>query len=144
MAPSTEGSRTTCDKINDQLVRNDGDLSAGTWSLLSLTPDHDHELCKSFIDFLAQTRKSYMATRPHILLELVLTVHKRKGSGAGRMLVQTLCEEADREGLEIFVETNGPIVAFYEKFGFAVRDRLMMPGGLGYEEAILIRKPIIS
>ncbi|KAJ8073460.1 hypothetical protein PM082_011736 [Marasmius tenuissimus] len=115
------------------------DTSAGTWSLFGFSPDHDEEMCKSLIDFLGVTRKSYMSGRAHVLLELVLCAHEYKGVGAGRMLVEQCVREADERGLEIFVETNGPIVKFYEKFGFEVKERLVMPGGYGYEEIILVR-----
>ncbi|KAL0562788.1 hypothetical protein V5O48_019290 [Marasmius crinis-equi] len=116
-----------------------GDLTSGTWSLIPLSSGHDEELCKSMIDFMGVTRKSYMSGRPHILLELVLCAHEYKGIGAGRLLVEQCIREADERGLEIFVETNGAIVKFYEKFGFKEKERVVMPGGYGYEEIILLR-----
>ncbi|KAK1234976.1 hypothetical protein PQX77_001810 [Marasmius sp. AFHP31] len=116
-----------------------GDSSAGTWSLFRLSSDHDEELCKSMIDFLGATRKSYMSGRAHVLVELVLCAHEYKGVGAGRMLIEQCMREADERGLEVFVQTNGPIVKFYEKFGFEEKERLVMPGGYGYEEIILVR-----
>ena len=117
-------------------------LDAGTWSRVALTPDHDIGLCTAFIDFLALGRNKTMPDgRLHYLIELVATSHQCKGSGAGKLLLEWVCTEADREGLPAFVETNQDIVKFYERAGFAVVETLSMPGGFGYEEYIMVRGP---
>ena len=77
--------------------------------------------------------------RMHYLIELVATSHQYKGSGAGRLLLEWVCTEADKEGLPVFVETNQDIVKFYERSGFEVVETLSMPGGFGYEEYIMVR-----
>lgn len=114
---------------------------SGTWSKIPLTEDHDRELCTAFIEFMGNARKDHMGDRLHILIELLATVHDFKGRGAGRLLVGRICEDADRETVECFVETNRDIVPFYEKFGFVVKERRDMPGGYGYSEFIMVRQP---
>ena len=117
-----------------------GDLDAGTWSAISLTPDHNAEMCNAFIDFIVLCRRKVMSGRKHYFLELVATSHEYKGSGAGRMLLEWVCGEADTEKTAVFVETNTDIVEFYERFGFEVVERLKMPGEeYGYEEWVLVR-----
>jgi len=123
------------------LARSDGDLSAGSWTLLKTCPDTDSELYDPMAVFMAETHTSLMGNRPHYLIELVGTVHEAQGMGAGRLLLQEINRMADQLGVEIFVETNNIVVKFYEKIGYEIQERLMMPGGLGYEEFILTRSP---
>lgn len=119
----------------------DKNEESGTWSKVPLTEDHNHELCIAFIEFMGNARKDHMGDRPHLFIELLATIHDFKGRGAGRLLVNRICEDADREGLEIFVETNRDIVPFYEKFGFVVKEQRDMPGYHEYSEFIMIRQP---
>ena len=73
------------------------------------------------------------------MLEVLATVHDYKGRGAGKMLVKWGCNEADKAGVEVFVETNNSAVSFYQQFGFKLELEAEMPGGLGYREDILVR-----
>ncbi|KAF2095282.1 acyl-CoA N-acyltransferase [Rhizodiscina lignyota] len=114
-------------------------VDAGTWSRVPLSVDHDHELCNAFTDFLAEGRRVFIGGRPHIFVELLATVHEFKGRGVGRLLIDTMCREADQAGWPCFVETNGAIVKFYEKFGFKTKAMKEMPGSFGYEEFIMVR-----
>lgn len=57
------------------------------------------------------------------------------------MLLQWGCDRADAEGVDIFVQTNMMVLSFYEKFGFEVNDTMEMPGGFGYREYFLVRRP---
>lgn len=117
---------------------------SGTWSKLPLTKDHDLELCTAFMDFMGNARKDHMEGRRHVFIELLATDHDFKGQGAGRLLVERICEDADLEGLECFVETNSDIVPFYEKFGFMVKEEKEMPGRFGYREFIMVKSPRIG
>ncbi|KAG7100116.1 hypothetical protein E1B28_001896 [Marasmius oreades] len=140
---STWDSEVPCAEISrvseSTTLKPTGDLSAGTWTFLPLSPDHNEVLSKSFIGFMASARKNHVCNRAHIIIELVACAHEFKGLGAGRILVEQCIREADQRGMEVFVETNGPIGKFYEKFGFMERERVGMPGGMGYEEIILVR-----
>jgi hypothetical protein len=114
-------------------------LDAGQWSRIPWTEDHDVELCDGFASFLASCRQKMMHGVEHYFIELLATSHLHKQTGAGRLLLEWVCRQADQNHIPIFVETNGDIVSFYEKFDFEVKERLIMPGGHGYEEFIMIR-----
>jgi predicted N-acetyltransferase YhbS len=55
------------------------------------------------------------------------------------MLVEWGCDEADKVGVEVFVETNRDAVPFYQKFGFDLKLEADMPGNFGYTEYVLVR-----
>lgn len=116
-------------------------LDKWVFTAVPLTNDHDQELCKGMIDFAVSTRRKAMSGIAHVFVELVATRHEYKGKGAGGLLLRHIRVVADEERLPIFVETNGAIVKFYEKLGFEIKETMAMPGGLGYEEFILIREP---
>ena len=127
-------------RIEESRAQHNPLADAGTFGYVPLTSDHNQEYVNAAIGFMIKTHKQYVGDKPHIMIELVATVHERKGVGAGRLMVEKVCEEADREGLDVFVVTNGRIVPFYQKFGFVLKNTIAMPGGLGYEENVLIRK----
>ena len=114
-------------------------LDAGAWSQVPLTVDHDAAMCNAFIDFIVLCRQTAMTGTKHYFIELLATSHEYKGSGAGRLLMDWLCAEADRNAAAVFVETNTDIVKFYQRFGFDVFERLIMPGEYKYEEWVLVR-----
>ena len=114
-------------------------LDAGVWPCIPLTADHDAEMCNAFIDFIVLCRQKQMTGKRHYFIELLACSHEYKGCGAGRLLLEWVCAESDKENAAIFVQTNSDIVKFYERFGLNVVDRLEMPGGLGYEEFIMVR-----
>ena len=62
-----------------------------------LTSDHDHNLCNSFISFMADQRIMTMRDRGHIMIELLATIHEAKGWGAGTMLLRKV-GRGGREG----------------------------------------------
>jgi predicted N-acetyltransferase YhbS len=70
---------------------------------------------------------------------VLATIHDYKGQGAGKMLVQWGCDQADKAGVEAFVMTNRNTVPFYRKFGFELKVEAEMPGGSGYTEYVLVR-----
>ncbi|ETN37123.1 uncharacterized protein HMPREF1541_08113 [Cyphellophora europaea CBS 101466] len=118
-----------------------GNLAAGTWSLLRSCEDTDLELYRGMTGFLAEMHGKMMAGTPHYNMELLATVQEAKGKGAGRLLVEELGRVADAKGVVAFVETNNIVVEFYRKMGWVVKEQLAMPGGVGYEEYILVREP---
>jgi predicted N-acetyltransferase YhbS len=76
---------------------------------------------------------------PRVVLEVLATIHDYKGRGAGKMLLEWGCDQADKEGVEVFVETNHAALPFYQKFGFELKADAEMPGGFGYTEYVLVR-----
>ena len=123
------------------LTNPEGDLSAGTWTLLKSSPDTNTEMYKAMMVFMQEVHIKYMSGKPHYLIELLATAHEAQGTGAGRLLLEELAKRADKQSVETIVETNNLVVEFYEKLGYEIRERKMMPGDLDYEEFALIRAP---
>lgn len=125
-----------------EILKPDGDLSAGSWTLLKTCEETDQfiESYDAMISFLALGLQTYMKDRPkgfyHI--ELVGTVHEAKGLGAGRLIIDEVKKMAKEKGVDVFVETNNIVLKFYEKLGFELEDKLMMPDKFDYEENVLV------
>jgi GNAT superfamily N-acetyltransferase len=117
------------------------EVNAGAWSHVPLTSDHDKLLYDGMVDFMIQQRRVFMSTTRHCIIELLAVVHDAKGRGVGSLLLGSVCDAADREGVQCFVEANAKAVPFYTRMGFGVRAELDMPGGHDYREYILIREP---
>lgn len=124
-----------------EMVKPDGDLSAGTWTMLNSCADTNTEMYEAMMDYMHEIYYKFMSGKPHYLIELLGTAHEAQGTGAGRLLLETLAREADERGVETFVQTNNIVVKFYEKMGYMIRERKMMPGNLKYEEFALVRTP---
>ena len=140
--PTLPHQATALEGPDADFVRPDGDLSAGSWTLCKMCPDIDAEMFEAMMGFMAQAHTRLMTGKRHFLIELVGVVHEAQGQGAGRLLLEEVNQRADDLGLEVFVETNNLVVDFYEKMGYKILDRLMMPGEIEYEEFNLIRLPL--
>jgi ribosomal protein S18 acetylase RimI-like enzyme len=114
-------------------------LDAGTWSRIPWTTDHDVETLSTAVAFQSAGREKAMKGKRHYFIELLATKHEFKGKGAGKMLIDWVCEQADNEQVEVFVDTNKDIVKFYERFGFIVQEKMVMPGDIAYEQYLLVR-----
>lgn len=116
-------------------------LDCGTWSRIPWTADHDAESLNTATAFQALGRQKAMTGKRHYFIELLATTHECKGMGAGKMLINWVCEQADKENVSVFVDTNKDVVKFYEKFGFVVYEKMVMPGEIAYQQYLLIRPP---
>jgi ribosomal protein S18 acetylase RimI-like enzyme len=114
-------------------------LDAGTWSRFPWTIDHDVQTLNTAVAFQSAGREKAMQGKRHYFIELLATKHEFKGKGAGKMLIDWVCEQADKEQVEVFVDTNKDIVRFYERFGFNVQEKMVMPGDIPYEQYLLVR-----
>lgn len=56
-------------------------------------------------------------------------------------MVQRICDIADEEGMEIFVLANGMATPFYQRFGFVVKEKVVLTGVEEYVEEGLVRPP---
>lgn len=53
-------------------------------------------------------------------VQSVFVIPEHQGTGLGRQLMQALCEEADRRGVQkLTVNANDAAVGFYTRLGFA-------------------------
>jgi GNAT superfamily N-acetyltransferase len=66
-----------------------------------------------------ESRRQIMGTRPHVVLQMLVTDPEHHKRGAGGMLVKWGCEElADKKGLEILVGASTLGKILYERSGF--------------------------
>ena len=79
--------------------------------------------------FLADTQEQLLKDRPHYYLWGITVDPPRQRSGAGTMLLNTLYDKADQEGLPVYLETHQQVnVAYYEQRGFQLIHTGAMPG----------------
>ncbi len=66
---------------------------------------------------------------PHFYLSVLGTDPAAQGRGVGTALLRPVLERCDAEGLPAYLETaTGRNAAWYARHGFAVRERLELPG----------------
>jgi ribosomal protein S18 acetylase RimI-like enzyme len=71
-----------------------------------------------FFEKLVTAHVAAMEARPHWYLEMLGTLPRAQGQGAGTALLAHGCEMADREGLEAYLEASPSGLKLYEKYGF--------------------------
>jgi len=71
-----------------------------------------------------ESRKSRLYNRPHAYLNISFTVPEWRRHGAGNLMMEWGVKEADRMGLESFVEASAEGKCLYEKWGFLHFDTL--------------------
>jgi GNAT superfamily N-acetyltransferase len=77
---------------------------------------------------ITQDRKEHMAGYNYLYLLIVGVTTKLQGKGFGRKLIYTAIEESEREGLELYLETETEEnVAMYEHFGFRLLKKITLP-----------------
>ncbi|MCJ1438299.1 hypothetical protein MMC27_007687 [Xylographa pallens] len=102
--------------------------------------DANVELCDVFFGHLARERKRIMGSRPHYYLEIVATLPQHQGKGAAGKMIRWGLEQADRDGLEAYVEASPLAVPVYQHYGwkvvadFTLEDR-------NHTESFMIRTP---
>jgi ribosomal protein S18 acetylase RimI-like enzyme len=75
-------------------------------------------------------RERHHPRDPHIYLETLAVAPTRQRQGAGTMLLEALCEDADRRVLPIVLHTNHPDnLPYYMRFGFEVEHEATLPHG---------------
>lgn len=75
------------------------------------------------------------------VLELIETVGEYKGRGAGSLMMRYGCDMADKDGLEIYVDSSMEGYPMYLKYGFVVKAEEPLPGGFDYIQRHLVRPP---
>ena len=77
---------------------------------------------------LEADRKANMQGRSHLYLMIVGVGPDYQRQGFGRRLIGAAIEESEKIGIPLYVETSTEsIVGIYEKLGFSVIRRIMMP-----------------
>ncbi|KAF2478197.1 uncharacterized protein BDR25DRAFT_276014 [Lindgomyces ingoldianus] len=67
---------------------------------------------------LNSNKREIMQTRPYLILETLVTHPSHHRRGAGGMLVQWGCDQADTNDLEAYLEASPMGAPLYERFGF--------------------------
>lgn len=91
----------------------------------------------AMVSAMIEYRERFMLGRPHMCVEHFGVDGACQGSGLGGRLMGRVCELADAEGLDVFVQANEFAESFYHRFGFVTEGKLGMPGGL--TECFLVR-----
>ncbi|MCJ1392718.1 hypothetical protein MMC18_005589 [Xylographa bjoerkii] len=105
--------------------------------------DADVELCDEFFGHLARERKRIMAARQpneSIDLEIVATLPHQQGKGAAGKMLRWGLDQADREGLEAYVEASPLAVPVYEHYGWKVVADFTLKSR-NHTESFMIRTP---
>ena len=113
---------------------------AGVWTNYELSEDHDEVMYSSMVNSMVEHRERTMLGRPHYLIELFGVDHAWKGRSVGTKLLARACEIADRDGYDVFVQSNASAKAFYARLGFNAEGEVMMPGEHQYREYMLVRR----
>ncbi|KAF2157089.1 hypothetical protein K461DRAFT_218633 [Myriangium duriaei CBS 260.36] len=118
-------------------LHSPGDTYGGFWTQHAWTADHGEEVWRPAIDCMVEYERRLMGERRHGLLEMVAVDDKWKGKGVGRMLVGKMCEVADAERVEIFLQSGGAR-GYYLKLGmgFGIEAE---PEWEGYRACLLTR-----
>ena len=77
---------------------------------------------------------------PHIHLLITGVSRAFQGRGFGGQLLRAVIEEAESQGLPIYLETQKEAnVSLYERFGFAVRRQVTLPEPLNLPMWLMVR-----
>ncbi|KAH8789803.1 acyl-CoA N-acyltransferase [Hyaloscypha finlandica] len=71
-----------------------------------------------FFDPMARQHSAVMGQRPHYFVEVLATDTEYQKKGLGSRLLAWICEKADSEGLELYLDAGKDAQDLYEKFGF--------------------------
>jgi GNAT superfamily N-acetyltransferase len=96
--------------------REEADIEADN-VIPDMYPERNMPAVKEFWAPLFEAHKAVMGARPHMMISMFGTHPDHQRRGAGKMLMEWGCQEADRRGLEIYVEASSMGKGLYEKFG---------------------------
>ena len=86
-------------------------------------------------------RKKLMKGHAYMYLIIIGVSSQAQGKGFGSKLMDTICQECDDEGLNLYLETEKEEnIRFYEKHGFVVLEKIILPK-LDLPMWLMLRKP---
>ncbi|MCJ1481956.1 hypothetical protein MMC06_002117 [Schaereria dolodes] len=103
--------------------------------------DANAELCEEFFGELAKMRRQLMGYRPHYYLEMLGTLPECQGRGAAGQLIRWGLEQADRDGVEAYIEASPVGAPIYERFGWKAEAQVRALNGK-YTELLMVRPAI--
>ncbi|KAN0120094.1 acyl-CoA N-acyltransferase [Hyaloscypha variabilis] len=83
-----------------------------------LVEDMKIEMLEGFFDPIAKQHNAVTGERAHYFLEVLATVTEYQKKGLGSRILECVCQKADREELELYLDGAKAAQPLYEKFGF--------------------------
>ncbi|GAB1734935.1 hypothetical protein NU219Hw_g14t1 [Hortaea werneckii] len=126
------------------------EIKAYTSSELDSAADAGHEddpqMNRDWFALNESMRRQYMGLRKHCYIGMLATLPCHQHKGAGTMLLNAICNNADEAGLEVYLEATDTAKPLYLKHGFvAVNEIRFDPArygcfGIGKErQTIMVR-----
>jgi GNAT superfamily N-acetyltransferase len=84
----------------------------------SFYPESNVPAVKTLFGLFNQHKLELLGTRPYMVLDTLVTHPDHHRRGAGGMLVEWGCREADKRGVEAYLEASVMGAPLYERFGF--------------------------
>lgn len=102
--------------------------------------DGDPKLAVVFFRELAARHAEIMGQRRHWYLEIIVTRGDYQGRGAGGMMMQWGVQEADKDGVESYLDATPEGKPLYERFGFESVDEWPFFDD-EYRHSFMVRQP---
>ena len=93
---------------------------------LKLGKETGNRLEEILVNPISKVQKEILK-RGYLYLQAIGISPKFQGQGFGGKLLKEICEAADNEELQIYLETTEENVKFYNKFGFRVLQKVKLP-----------------
>ncbi|EAU29938.1 predicted protein [Aspergillus terreus NIH2624] len=101
-------------------------------------PESDANACNALFGGCDLAREAIMKDRPHYYLDVLATHPNFRRRGAATMLLRWGCDQADRDGLPVYIDASEAGVPVYEKYGFqVVKGPVPLPEGA----SAMLREP---
>lgn len=84
-------------------------------------PETNVPACDALFPLFNSTKLELLGTRPYMVLDTLVTHPEHHRRGAGGMLVAWGCEQADKRGVEAYLEASEMGAPLYERYGFRAR-----------------------
>lgn len=81
-------------------------------------PESNPELFQGLFKLFNKHKREIMGTRPYYVLDTLVTHPDHHRRGAGGLLVQWGCDQADKKGVEAYLEASPMGKPLYERYGF--------------------------
>jgi ribosomal protein S18 acetylase RimI-like enzyme len=117
-----------------------------TWSiirsgafLLSMKISKEAKIMEVLTNAVEEAKKS-LRLGPYTHLLIMGVSQEFQGKGFGRILLRAVIEKSEKEGKPIYLETQKEEnVKLYEKFGFSVKSKIILPEPLNLPMWLMVR-----
>ncbi|KAF1945662.1 acyl-CoA N-acyltransferase [Clathrospora elynae] len=115
----TAGARWRCVKPKEEGAkeRTWEEVEAG-FQLPEPYDESDLEIFEGLHNLFTTNKREILGTRPHYVLDTLVTLPDHERRGAGSMLVRWGCERADEAGVEAYLEASIMGAPMYARHGF--------------------------